>query len=56
MDKNHSLKIIKTKIMSPNNRTDQKLSTLNIVVFILTIYVLGALVIDTVFKLQYETE
>ena len=42
--------------MSPNNRTDQKLSTLNIVVFILTIYVLGALVIDTVFKLQYETE
>ncbi len=42
--------------MSPNNRTGQKLSTLNIVVFILSIYVLGALVIDTIFKLEYETE
>jgi len=42
--------------MSADNKTEHKLSTLNILVFILTIYVLGALVIDTVFKLQYETE
>ena len=42
--------------MPTETNSENKLSILNIMVFILTIYVLGALVIDTVFKLQYETE
>jgi voltage-gated potassium channel len=42
--------------MPKETNTENKLTVLNILVFILSIYVLGALVIDTVFKLQYETE
>ncbi len=42
--------------MPTETNSENKLTILNIMVFILTIYVLGALVIDTVFKLQYETE
>lgn len=33
----------------------EKIGTLNIIVLILTLYVLGALIVDTVFKLPYET-
>jgi voltage-gated potassium channel len=42
--------------MSAENNSEQKLSVLNIMVFVLSIYVLGALVFDTMFKLPYETE
>lgn len=42
--------------MPRETNSENKLTVLNILVFILSIYVLGALVIDTVFKLQYETE
>jgi voltage-gated potassium channel len=42
--------------MSAKNNSEQKLSVLNIMVFVLSIYVLGALVFDTMFKLPYETE
>jgi len=42
--------------MSAENNSEQKLGVLNIMVFVLSIYVLGALVFDTMFKLPYETE
>lgn len=36
-------------------KTEKKLGALNIVVFVLSIYVLGALVVDTVYELPTET-
>jgi voltage-gated potassium channel len=42
--------------MSAENNSKPKLGILNIMVFVLSIYVLGALVFDTMFKLPYETE
>ena len=37
------------------NNSDNKLGALNLIVIILSIYVLGALVIDTVYVLDTET-
>lgn len=42
--------------MSLENNSEHKLGILNIMVIVLSIYVLGALIIDTMFKLPYEEE
>lgn len=41
--------------MTESNNTENKLGLLNIIVIILSIYVLGALIVDTVFVLPTET-
>jgi voltage-gated potassium channel len=41
--------------MTESNNTENKLGLLNIIVIILSIYVLGALIVDTVFVLPNET-
>jgi voltage-gated potassium channel len=41
--------------MNESNNTENKLGLLNIIVIILSIYVLGALIVDTVFELPTET-
>ncbi len=41
--------------MTESNNTDNKLGLLNIIVIILSIYVLGALIVDTLFVLPTET-
>ena len=42
--------------MSNENSSEHKFGILNILVFILSIYVLGSLVLDTMIKLPYETQ
>ncbi len=46
---------IRQRIMTELNNTENKLGLLNIIVIILSIYVLGALIVDTIFVLPKET-
>ncbi|RCH56338.1 ion transporter [Mucilaginibacter hurinus] len=41
--------------MNTQNPSEKKIDVLNLIVFVLSVYVLGALLIDTIFKLPAET-